>query len=116
MKIGTGINAAVVVRRDWVNLHWVRAFLRRYDQPQREVRGDESHTIFARVLESDDPHGLWIELNTTKHAEDPSIDRLTFLVPWGEVLAVPISEKAFPADIQEEARKMGFAPPPNEAG
>jgi len=45
------------------------------DRPEMELtkmeRADESHTIFARVLDDTDERGLWIELNTNEHEKDP---------------------------------------------
>jgi hypothetical protein len=108
MKIEKGASAAVVVFRSWVNLHWVRRFLRYYEEPDREVRGDESHIILARVLDADDPHGLWIELNTARHEKDPTVEKHNLLVPWSQVLSIVIPEKDFSDAVQDEVCKIGF--------
>ena len=108
MKIDKGTNVAVVVNRHWANLQGVRMFLRHYQDPEREIRGsDESHVMFADVLDSEDPKGLWIELYTDQHRKDPDVKRLPLFIPWGQVLSILIAEEFSPA-IREEARQIGF--------
>ncbi|MEN6537663.1 MAG: hypothetical protein ABFD89_28685 [Bryobacteraceae bacterium] len=108
MHIDKGASVAVVLNRNWANLYGVRFFLRQNETPQREIRGvDESHIVFAEVLDADDSRGLWIELNTDRHREDPTVERFSFLVPWREVLTIVIAKEFSPA-IREEARKIGF--------
>jgi hypothetical protein len=108
MKIDKGTAVAVVVNRDWANLQGVRLFLRHYQDPQREIRGtDESHVMFADVLDSEDPKGLWIELYTDQQRKDPRVKRLPLFIPWGHVLSIVIAEEFSPA-IREEARQIGF--------
>ncbi|MGB6944370.1 MAG: hypothetical protein WBE37_18355 [Bryobacteraceae bacterium] len=113
MQIPKGKAVAVIVRRDWANLAAVRIFLRQGETPPgKQIGGsDDSHIIFTDVLDADDPKGLWIELNTERHKDDPSVERFPFLVPWAYVLAVVISEK-FSPEVYESARKMGFNPKP----
>ncbi|MGE5818335.1 MAG: hypothetical protein ACM37Z_09955 [Deltaproteobacteria bacterium] len=104
MNIVKGANVAVVVNRHWANLQGVRMFLR----PEREIEGrDESHVVFARMLDSEDDHGLWIELNTAKHEQDPAVKRFQFLIPWSQVISVVVAEE-FSAAIQEQAQKIAF--------
>jgi hypothetical protein len=79
-KVRTGVNnmdipkertVAIVVNREWVNLHFVRMFLRQYENPEHEVLGpDVSHLVFAKILDSNDHRGLWVELNTEQLKED----------------------------------------------
>jgi hypothetical protein len=107
MIIDKDTTAAVVVNRNWANLHGVRIFLREHDHPEREIRGDDSHIVFAKVLDHDDPKGLWIELNTAKHREDSTVKRRSFLIPWSQVVTVVVGEEFSPA-IRDEVRKMGF--------
>jgi hypothetical protein len=108
MQIDEGACVAVVLNRDWANLQGVRLFLRQNDTPAREIRGpDESHIVFAKVLDSGDARGLWIELNTDRHRKDSTVKRFSFLVPWSQVLTIVIAEEFSPA-IREEARKIGF--------
>ena len=110
MKIEKGTNVAVVVKRHWVNLQGVRMFLRDYQDPQKEIRGtDESDIMFADVLDSEDPKGLWIELYPDQHRKDPTVKRLSLFIPWDEVLSILIAEEFSPT-IREEARKIGFVP------
>ena len=69
MQIDKGASVAVVIKRPWANLHGVRMFLRRNENPQTEIRGvDESHILFAKVLDSEDARGVWIELDTDEHS------------------------------------------------
>ena len=108
MKIEKGTKVAVVVNRDWANLQGVRMFLRNYQDPQKEIRGtDESHVMFADVLDSEDQKGLWIELYTDQHRKDPTVKRLPLFIPWGQILSIVIAEEFSPA-IREEARQIGF--------
>ena len=78
MKIDKGANVAVVVNRSWANLWGVRVFLRQNETPEREVRGDDSHLVFAKLLDSEDPNGLWVELNTDRHKKDPTVKVASF--------------------------------------
>jgi hypothetical protein len=105
MKIDKGTSVAVVINRHWAHLQGVRMFLR----PEKDIGGaDESHVIFARMLDSEDPNGLWIELNTAKHKEDSTVKRFSFLIPWNQILSVVVGEDDFSPDIRDQARKIGF--------
>lgn len=111
MQIKKNVNIAVVVRKSWARLEGIKLFLR----PPDDVKGtDDSHVIFARVLDSQDDRGFWIELNTTKHRQDPSAQRYAFMIPWQEVLAIVIAKDFSPA-LEKEAQIMGFTVP-NAAG
>jgi hypothetical protein len=102
MKIDKGTSVAVVINRHWANLQGVRMFLR----PEKDIGGaDESHVVFARMLDSEDRNGLWIEL--TKNKEDSTVKSLSFLIPWSQILSVVVGED-FSPDIREQARKIGF--------
>jgi hypothetical protein len=108
MQIDEDASIAVVVKRAWANLHGVKMFLRPHENPQPEIRGvDESHILFVRVLDSDDARGVWIELNADKRKQDSTVERLSLLVPWSQVLAIVVA-KQFSAAIRQEARKIGF--------
>ena len=108
MKIDKGASVAVVMNRHWANLSGVRMFLRQNDAPERHIRGsDESHVTFAKMLDSEDPNGLWIELNSARHKEDPTVKRYSFFIPWSQVLSIVVTEEFSPA-IREEARRIGF--------
>jgi len=103
MKIDKGASVAVVINRHWANLQGVRMFLR----PEKDIGGaDESHVVFATMLDSEDRNGLWIEL--TKHKEDSTVKRVSFLIPWSQILSVVVGEDDFSPDIREQARKIGF--------
>jgi hypothetical protein len=108
MNIPKGANVAVIISRDWANLSAIRIFLRKHREPETEIQGnDESHLVFAKILDHEDPHGLWIELNTTKHAEDSAVKRYSFLIPWGSVLGMVVGEEFSPM-IRDEVRRAGF--------
>jgi hypothetical protein len=108
MKIEKGASVAVVVRRSWANLVGVRVFLRHNISPEREIRGsDDSHIITAKMLDSEDRNGLWIELNTEENRKDAAVKRASFFIPWSEVLSVVVGEDFSPA-MREEGRRMGF--------
>jgi hypothetical protein len=110
MKIDKGTNVAVLVNRHWANLQGVRTFLRHYQDSGKEIRGsDESHIIFADVLDSEDSKGLWIELYTDQYRKDSTAKRLPLFIAWGQVLCIVIAEEFSPA-IREEARQIGFVP------
>jgi hypothetical protein len=89
----------------------VRLFLRRYEEaPNLEIRGtDDSHIVFADVLDSGDARGLSIGLNTEKHREDPSLERFKILVPWHDVISIVVARQ-FSSAIQDESRRVGFNP------
>jgi hypothetical protein len=83
-------------------------FLRPQDSPQTEIRGvDESHILFATVLDSDDARGVWIELAPGKQQPKSAAGRVSILVPWSEVLTIVVAEQ-FSAAIRQEARRIGF--------
>jgi hypothetical protein len=108
MQMGKGASVAVVLNRDWANLNGVRLFLRRNQNPDQEIRGEDiSHIVFAKVLDSEDSRGLWIELNTDQHQKDSTVKRFSFLVPWSQILTVVVTEEFSPA-IRDEAKKIGF--------
>jgi hypothetical protein len=108
MQIDTGSNIAVIVKRQWANLHGVKMFLRPHENSQTETRGvDESHIIFAKVLDGDDARGVWIEVMAEKQEQDSTEERSTLLVPWGQVLTIVVANQFSPA-IRLEARRIGF--------
>jgi hypothetical protein len=72
----------------------------------KALPSDEGQTIFARVLDDTDERGLWIELNTKRHARDPKVELQALLIPWDSVLAVVVGEDL--ASAQREAEKLGF--------
>jgi hypothetical protein len=107
MQIDKGASVAVVVKRTWVNLHGVKMFLRRGDNPQTEIRGvDESHILFATVLDADDARGIWIELKADQQNQD-SAEPFRLMIPWSQVLTIVVAGQFSPA-IRQEARKIGF--------
>ena len=107
MQIDKGANVAVAVNRSWANLHGVKMFLRR-DEAQTDIRGvDESHILFAKVLDAADSIGVWIEIQTEKRGEAPASDGVRMLIPWSQVLTIVVAEKFSPA-IRQEARRIDF--------
>jgi hypothetical protein len=105
MEIKKGTSVAVVVTKSWANLFGVRAFIRE----GREIgtSHDESHIIRARVLDSGDPWGLWVETNTAKHESDPSVKLQSIMIPWSAVLSIVLQQDLSP-QLWAEATKMGF--------
>ena|ERR1039457_6266163 len=102
LKMNTG--TAVVVRKSWANLQSIKLFLR--DCPVDEIQSpDDSHTIFAKVLDDADERGLWIELNTRKHEKDSRVECPALMIPWHAVLAIVVA-KDFTSTM-EEGRKLG---------
>jgi hypothetical protein len=61
----------------------------------------------AKVLDSEDPKGLWIELNTERHRQDPTVKTYAFLIPWSQLVGMAIAGD-FSQAINEEARRIGF--------
>jgi len=93
MDIEKGTSVAVSVYTDWANYRGVRLFLRHYNNPEKEIdRSDGSHIITARLVESNDPHGIWIELYADKHAQDPGVKTVPFMIPWQQVLSIAVVE------------------------
>jgi len=108
MKIDKGANVAVVVKQAWANLHGVKMFLRQGEGLQTDIRGvDESHILFAKVLDAEDPIGVWIEAHADKHGEGPGLNRARMLIPWSQVLTIVVAEQFSPA-VRQEARRIGF--------
>lgn len=108
MKIDKGANVAVVVKQAWANLHGVKMFLRQGEGSQTDIRGvDESHIMFATILDAEDPTGIWIDVHTFKQGEKPDVDRVRMLIPWSQVLTIVVAEQFSPA-IRQEARRIGF--------
>jgi hypothetical protein len=108
MNIDKGATVAVVVNRDWANLHGVKMFLRHSEGSQTDIRGvDESHILFAKVLDAEDSRGVWIEVHTDTHGADPAHDWVKMLIPWSQVLTIVVAEQFSPA-IRQEARRIGF--------
>jgi hypothetical protein len=105
MRLKQNSATAIAVKKSWANLQAIKLFLR--DCPSCEIQSvDESHLIFARVLDDADPRGLWIELNTTKHETDPAeLDAL--MVPWHAVLGVVVANDL--AEAAAEAEKAGLS-------
>lgn len=102
MQIAKGTSAAIAVTHNWANLQGVRAFLRQKEDPRREIRGDDdSHIITAKILDSEDPVGLWIEIDW--RMQDETLEKRNFLIPWREVLTVVTGK-----GVEEESRKIGF--------
>jgi hypothetical protein len=104
MKLKKNTSIAVIVTREWVNLRCVRLFVREGREIPKE---SDSHIIFARVLDSEDPRGLWID-NQEKHENDPSVDLQGIMIPWNAVLSVVVRGSISP-QLWEEAKKLGFA-------
>jgi len=108
MRIEKGASVAVVVNRTWANLHGVKMFLRQDEGPHTEFRGvDESHILFATVLDAEDTRGVWIEVRRGKPAEDTAVEQFSLLIPWSQVLTLVVGKQFSPA-IRQEARKIGF--------
>ena len=106
MQIEKGSTVAVVVKRAWANLHGVRMFL--HENPQAEIRGmDESHVLFAKVLEAEDSKGVWIEVEQRKPEQEGGVVQFIVLIPWSEVFALVVGNE-FSSAIRQEARKIGF--------
>ena len=108
MLIEKGASVAVVVSRAWVNLHGVKLFLRPEEATQRDIQGvDDSHVLFATVLDADGASGVWIEVETDRRQENPATGWIKMLIPWSQVLAIVAAEK-FPPATRREARRIGF--------
>ena len=106
MQIDKGSTVAVIVKRTWANLHGVRMFL--LENPLAEIRGvDESHILFAKVLDAEDSRGVWIEVGRRKPKPDSGVDQFQMLIPWTEVLSLVVA-KEFSSAIRQEARRIGF--------
>jgi hypothetical protein len=79
-----------------------------HGNPQAEIRGvDESHILFANVLDAEDSRGVWIEVDRGKPTQDSSMEQFQMLIPWSEVLALVVG-KEFSSAIRQEARKISF--------
>ena len=90
MRLKQNSTNAVVVRKSWAHLQAVQTFLR--DRADEMPSDDDSHTIFARVVDDTDERGLWIELNRREHDENAEVDLHVMMIPWHEVLAVVVGD------------------------
>jgi hypothetical protein len=107
MKIPQNSSAAIVVERDWANLAGVRLFLRKYQEPAKEVKGsDSTHLLLAKIVDAEDRHGLWVELCSDKAAALQG-KPLTLMIPWNKITAIALTEDWTPA-LEEEMRQIGF--------
>lgn len=86
MNIEANKSALIVVSTEWSERSGIRRLLGPTDS-RRPVSAHE-HFIIARVVDAEDHRGLWIELNTKRRVEDPTIPRHRLLIPWGAVLSV----------------------------
>ena len=103
MNLEMSTSVAVVVPKQWANLYGVRAFLR----DGKEIKGeDASHMIFAKVMDSNDPHGLWIS-NVGQKDDDSTVKVKAFMIPWDQILTVVVMEKLSP-DLWAESKRLGF--------
>ena len=110
MHLDKNASAAVVVKRTWANLHGVKMFLRQDEAQQSDIRGvDESHILFAKVIDAEDATGVWIDVHSDKQKGSPAPDRFRMLIPWSQVLAIVVSDQdQFSQAIRQQARKIGF--------
>src|SRR5581483_3457554 len=100
MQIDKDASIAVVVKRDWVNLHGIKMFLRQPENVPAEIRGvDESHILFTSVIDANDVRGVWIELAPNKPKPDSAAERYKLLVPWDQILNIVVA-KEFSAAIR----------------
>lgn len=67
---------------------------------------DDSHTIFARVLDDTDERGLWIELNTEEHERNAAVELQALMIPWRMVLAVVVGNEFGAARAADEAEEL----------
>ncbi len=108
MKLDKGASVAVVVNRTWANLHGVKMFLRSQESSQADIRGvDESHVLFAKVLDAEQAAGLWIEVHPGKDTQDSALEPVSMLIPWLQVLTIVVAQQFSPS-TRQEARRIGF--------
>jgi len=101
MRLKQNSSNAVVVRKTWAHLQAIQLFL--HDRAVEMQSEDDSHTIFARVLDDTDERGLWIELNRAEHDRDPAVKLQAMMIPWHAVLAVVVGEELpHPAEKEQE--------------
>ena len=110
MRLKQNSTTAVVVKKSWADLRAIRQFLcdgAMCDGAAAEASpSDDGQTIFARVLDDTDERGLWIELNTKRHAENPEVQLQALMIPWQSVLAVVVGDELECA--QREAEELGL--------
>lgn len=93
MRIPTGVTCALAVDAVWRHSGAVNALVGPPDQPG--ARSSDSSLIFAKVLGSNDPFGLWIELNT-ESKRFPHLPVLQLTIPWRFVLAICVDPRELP--------------------
>lgn len=103
MRLKLNTDNAIVVKKSWARLHAIQLFL--HDSTADEIEfPDDSHIIFAHVLDDSDERGLWIELKTKERKQDPAADRPVMLIPWNAVLSIVIANDF--AEKIEQAQKL----------
>jgi hypothetical protein len=103
MDIPKNSSAAIIVRRQWVNLQAVR-WLFALEGTQSPLQEETGHLIVAKMLDARDPHGVWVEM---PELESPKRARWTLLIPWREIIAIAISETYNPE--MWKATPIGFS-------
>ena len=88
MTIEPGTSVAVVVSKSWSDLSSVRRFLGPKDSPLKGT--DDSETLYVKLIDYTDPHGLWIELNTARRKRDNAVPLMNSLIPWAFVYSVVV--------------------------
>ena len=105
MRLKQNSMTAVVVKKSWADVQAIRQFLCNGTTAEASPP-DDGQTIFARVLDDTDERGLWIELNTKRHAENPEVQLQALMIPWESVLAVVVGDELECA--QREAEELGL--------
>jgi hypothetical protein len=88
MRIENGKTALIVVETSWSKRPGIARLLRSGNPDDRSHPEAKEHHITAKVLETKDPRGLWIELHTERRRKDPTKPVYELLIPWGAVLAM----------------------------
>ena len=113
MKIQTGAMLAVVVNQHWARLQGVSQFLGNSGEsermaPQRHHNvQDDSHTLYANVLDDEDPRGLWVELNPEHHKKYKTKTG-AFLIPWNQILGIAVMQHQLCSPDAEERDSKAF--------
>ena len=103
MSLPSGVVCAIAVDSTWRYSNAVHYLIGPSNRPG--FKAADSSLIEAKVLASDDPLGLWIELNSERQ-RDPDRPVLELLIPWRFVLGVCVNpqQRKNVSDLQPTKR------------
>lgn len=104
MHIPAGVTCGIAVDAGWRHSGAVNALIGPPDNPKAKASG--SSLIIAKILDTDDPYGLWIELNS-EQKRNPGYPILRFVIPWRFIFGVCVDPSDLP-EVTHSGKHYGF--------